>query len=109
MKGIFPLPSREKLEERLPPGTLSDSQCAAVWSFLLRCSDPSEVAHTFRAYRDSPHCTVPREKLRAMRDVIISGMREYNKLLSKPNKEKRRGVHYPDYFETWHAPDRKSS
>lgn len=106
---MFPKPNRAKLEEALPPGTLSDTQCSAVWSFLLRCSDPSEVAHTFRAYRDSPHCSVPREKLRAMRDVLIAGMREVNRASSNPRKEKRKGTHYPDYFEMWHAPDRNSA
>lgn len=105
----FPKPSRETLEEMLPPGTISDSQCSAVWSFLLRCSDPSEVAHTFRAYRDSPHCTVPREKLRAMRDTLIVAMREANKNSAKPLKERQKNRHYPDYFEMWHPDERKSA
>lgn len=106
---VFPRPSREVIEESLPPGTLSDSQSNAVWSFFLRCSDPSEVSHTFRSYRDSPHCSIPHEKLRSMRDVMIMAMRESNKNSDKPLKERRKGKHYPDYFETWHPEDRKSA
>jgi hypothetical protein len=48
----------------------------------------------YRSYRDSNHCTVPREKLRAMRDTMITSMRESNKNDKNPRKEKQAGVHY---------------
>jgi hypothetical protein len=76
---------------------------------MLRCSDPSDVAHAFRAYRDSPHCTVPHEKLRAMRDTLIIAMREANKSSDRPLKERKKNRHYPDYFNTWHPSERKSA
>jgi hypothetical protein len=93
----FPRPGREVIEERLPPGTLSNHEDRVIWGFMLRCADPSEVAHTYRNYRDSHHCEVPREKLRAMRDVLIMSMREANKEMGGVRKEKRKNIHYPDY------------
>lgn len=93
----YPKPNRDYIEERLPPGTLSNHEEGAIWGFFLRSSDPSEVAHTYRSYRDSPHCGVSKDKLRAMRDTLIRAMRDYNKELGSPAKERRKGVHFPDY------------
>lgn len=93
----FPRPSRDKIEERLPPGTLGNHEDRVTWGFMLRCNDPSEVSHTYRNYRDSPHCNVPKEKLRAMRDALIISMREYNREQGSPRKEKQKNRHYPDY------------
>lgn len=97
----FPRPERSELESRLAPGTLNHPQAYGVWSIFLQCDDPSDVAHKFRSYRDSPHCEIPREKLRDMRDVLIQGMRESNRNSDKPLKEKHKGVHYMDYEKVW--------
>jgi len=70
---------------------------------MLQSDDPSEVARWYRSYRDSDHCTVPREKLRAMRDTMITSMREANKKDPNPRKEKQAGVHY-DRGHLYNAP-----
>lgn len=97
----FPRPDRYTLESRLSPGTLDHPQAPGVWSIFLQCDDPSDVAHKFRSYRDSNYCSIPREKLRNMRDVLILGMREANKASPRPFKEKQKGRHYMDYENTW--------
>lgn len=90
----FARPNREDIESKLPPGTLSDAQAIGIWNMCLQADDPSEVARWYRTYRDSPHCTVPRQKLRAMRDTMIQSMREANRNDPHPRKEKKAGIHY---------------
>lgn len=90
----FARPERADIESRLPPGTLSDPQALGIWNMILQSDDPSEVSRWYRSYRDSDHCAVPKEKLRAMRDTMITSMREANRADSNPRKEKKRGVHY---------------
>jgi hypothetical protein len=104
----FARPDRTEIESRLPPGTLSDAQALGIWNLCLQADDPSEVAHWYRSYRDSNHCSVPRQKLRAMRDTMITAMRESNRQDSKPRKEKKAGVHYHTYPDGW-MPRRKSA
>ena len=99
----FARPDRSEIESKLPAGCLSDAQCMGIWNMMLRADDPSDVAHTFRSYRDSDHCTVPRQKLRAMRDTMITAMREANKKDPNPRKEKQAGVHY-DRGHLYNAP-----
>jgi hypothetical protein len=96
----FARPERADLESRLPAGILSDPQALGVWEMMVRNDDPSDVAHTYRTYRDSPHCTVPKQNLRAMRDTVITAMREANRQDSNPRKEKKAGVHYKKHTET---------
>ena len=90
----FNRPDRSEIEHRLPPGTLADPQALGVWNMVLRSDDPSEVSRWYRTYRDSKHCSVPREKLRAMRDTMVTAMREANRQDPNPRKEKKKGVHY---------------
>jgi len=97
----FNRPPREDLEGRLPSGTLSSSQEMGIWNMMLQSDDPSEVCRWYRSYRDSPHCDVPREKLRAMRDIMVNGMRESNKKDPAKRLEKRKGTHYADYENEW--------
>lgn len=94
-------PERQEIESRLPAGTLADPQALGIWNMLLRADDPSTVAHTYRTYRDSNHCTVPREKLRAMRDTMITAMRESNRQDPKPRLEKKAGKHYHTNPDGW--------
>jgi hypothetical protein len=61
---------------------------------IVRSDDPSEVSRHYRSYRDSKHCTLPRERLRAMRDTMITSMREANRQDKNPRKEKKAGTHY---------------
>jgi len=97
----FKRPDRLEIESRLPAGTLSDPQSLGVWNLMLQSDDPSEVAHRYRSYRDSDHCSVPKVKLRSMRDAMIISMREENKKDSNPRKEKKKGVHYNGYNNGW--------
>lgn len=83
--------SHQELTEKLPSGSLGDSQALAIWNFLLRCDDPSDVSHMYRSFRDGKHCDVPKETLRAMRDTMITSMREMNKKDSNPRVETQRG------------------
>jgi hypothetical protein len=90
----FARPPLEEIQAKLPPGTLSDTQSIGVWNVMARADDPSDVSHKYRSYRDSDYCAVPREKLRAMRDTMITSMRESNRNDSNPRKEKKAGTHY---------------
>ena len=90
----FARPNRSEIESKLPPGTLSDAQTMGVWNMMLQSDDPSEVCRWYRTYRDSDHCTTPRQHLRSMRDTMIASMREANRKDSNPRKEKKAGVHY---------------
>ena len=90
----FRRPERQEIESRLPAGTLADPQALGIWNMMLQCDDPSDVSHKYRSYRDSEHCSVPRQNLKAMRDTMITAMREANREDPKPRKEKKAGVHY---------------
>jgi hypothetical protein len=97
----FHRPDRADIESKLPPSTLKNSQALGIWNMMLQCDDPSDVAHKYRSYRDSSYCSVPREDLRAMRDAMISAMREENRKDSHPRKEKKKGVHYDAMPDGW--------
>ena len=97
----FHRPERIEIESRLPPGILADPQALGVWNYMLQCDDPSDVAHKYRSYRDSDHCSVPKEHLRAMRDTMITAMRESNREDPNPRKEKKKGKHYHTYPDGW--------
>ena len=90
----FARPERHEIEAKLKPGTLADAQAVGIWNMMLQADDPSEVCRWYRSYRDSDHCTLPREQLRNMRDTMITSMREANRLDPKPRKEKQAGSHY---------------
>ena len=97
----FRRPDRSEIEGRLPNGILKDPQALGVWNMMLRGDDPSDIAHTYRSFRDSSHCTVPREDLRAMRDTMITAMREENRKDPHPRIEKKKGKHYHTYPDGW--------
>jgi hypothetical protein len=97
----FRRPDRSEIEEKLSKHILADPQALGVWNMMLRGDDPSDVAHTYRSFRDSKHCTVPREHLREMRDAMITSMREANKKDPKPRKEKKKGKHYDAMPDGW--------
>jgi hypothetical protein len=82
----FRRPDRSEIESKLPAKILSD---------------PSEVSHWYRSFRDSKYCDVPREHLRAMRDAMITAMREENRKDPNPRKEKKAGVHYNRMPDGW--------
>jgi len=97
----FRRPERAEIESRLPAGTLADAQALGVWNLMLQSDDPSEVSFRYRSYRDSDHCSIPKDKLRSMRDAMITSMREENLKDSAPRKEKKKGVHYDGYNGGW--------
>jgi len=97
----FRRPERQEIESRLPAGTLADAQALGIWNMMLQCDDPSDVAHKYRSYRDSSHCSVPRSDLRSMRDTMITAMREANREDSKPRKERKKGIHYNPMTDGW--------
>ncbi len=103
----FARPERADIETRLPSGILSDPQALGVWNMMLQSDDPSEVSRWYRTYRDSDQCKVPRQNLRAMRDTMITAMRETNRQDTNPRKEKKAGVHYSKNVEM--TPQRKSA
>ena len=100
----FPRSDRQTLEGKLPPGTLDDAQAWGVWNFLIQSDDPSNVSQIYRSYRDSDRCTLPREKLRAMRDVMVNDMREQNKLSKKPRVQTQIGNNTPGYNDGRQSP-----
>ncbi len=104
----FRRPDRAEIESRLPAKILSDPQALGVWNLCLQADDPSEVSHLYRSFRDSKHCSVPRQHLRAMRDAMITAMREANKQDPKPRVEKKKGVHYDAMPDGW-MPRRKGA
>lgn len=97
----FRRPERAEIESRLPAGTLAEAQALGVWNLMLQSDDPSEVAHRYRAYRDSDYCSVSKDKLRSMRDAMIISMREENLKDPNPRKEKKKGVHYNGHNNGW--------
>lgn len=102
----FARPPREEIESKLPNGLLEDPQVLGVWNMMVQSDDPSEVARWYRSYRDSPHCTIPTDKLRLMRDTMITSMREANKEDPTRRVEKRKGVHYLDMESSWYLEPR---
>ena len=100
----FRRPERHEIESQLPSGILKDPQALGVWNMMLQNDDPSDVAHTYRSFRDSKHCSVPREHLRAMRDRMIECMREENRKDSHPRLEKKKGKHYYQHPDNWMPP-----
>lgn len=100
----FRRPDRSEIEAKLPSKILSDPQALGVWNMMLQNDDPSDVAHTYRSFRDSRYCTVPREHLRAMRDTMITAMREANKEDKNPRLEKKKGKHYYGNEHGWQPP-----
>ena len=97
----FARPDRAEIESKLPAGILSDPQALGVWNMMLQNDDPSDVSHTYRSFRDSKYCNVPRETLRSMRNVMISSMREANRQDPRPRKEKKAGIHYSTMPDGW--------
>lgn len=97
----FRRPERQDIEAKLPPGTLKNPQALGIWNMMLQCDDPSDVAHKYRSYRDSDHCSVPKNHLRSMRDAMITAMREENQKDPRPRKEKKARVHYHTYPDGW--------
>lgn len=90
----FNRPDRRTIEERLPSGVLGSAQALGIWDMMLRADDPAAVSHLYRSYRDSNRCTIPRQSLRHMRDVMITAMREANREDPKPRKERKTGGFY---------------
>ena len=97
----FNRPDRSEIESRLPQGILKDPQALGVWNMMLQNDDPSDVSHTYRSFRDSKYCSVPRGDLRAMRDTMILAMREENRKDANPRLEKKKGKHYHAYPDGW--------
>jgi hypothetical protein len=97
----FRRPERREIESKLSPGTLADAQALGIWNLMLQNDDPSDVAHTYRSFRDSKHCTVPRSHLREMRDAMITAMRSENQKDSAPRKERKKGIHYNSMPDGW--------
>lgn len=66
-----PPPGRSKVDTGV---SFTDPQEWGVWNYLKRSQSPIDVIQTYRSFRDSPHCDVPKEKLRLMRDTILGDM-----------------------------------
>ena len=80
--------------------SLADPQTLAIWNFFKQADDPSHVAHLYRSHCKSKYCTVPKDHLRQMRDVMIRDMREHEKNSPKPRKQTQVGNNAP----TWNSP-----
>jgi hypothetical protein len=79
---------------------LKNAQALGIWNLMKNADDPSHVSHLYRQYKGSKHCSVPKDQLRRMRDVMISDMKEQNKTSSKPRKQTQVGRNAP----TWNDP-----
>lgn len=79
----------------------ADPQALAIWNFFRNADDPSHVAQIYRNYRDSKYCTLPKEHLRRMRDIMVSDMREHEKNSHKPRKQTQVGRNAP----SWNSSD----
>jgi len=103
-----PEPSKAKVdtgvsnhsEEEMVRVNLADPQILGIWNMFKNADDPSHVSHLYRNYRASKYCTVPKNQLRRMRDVMISDMKEQNKQSEKPRKQTQVGRNAP----TWNDP-----
>ena len=71
---------------------------------MIQADDPSDVSHIYRSYRDSDRCTLPRESLRAMRDIMVNDMREQNRMSKKPRVQTQRGNNTPAYNDGRQSP-----
>ena len=79
---------------------LSDPQTLGIWNMFKTADDPSHVSHLYRSYKDSKHCSLPKNQLRRMRDVMISDMKEQEAKAKKPRKQTQVGRNSP----TWNSP-----
>jgi hypothetical protein len=102
-----PSPSKAKVdtgvsfdEPEMVRVDLSDPQTLGIWNMFKNAEDPSHVCHLYRSYKGSKYCSVPKNELRRMRDVMISDMKERNSKSSKPLKQTQVGRNAP----TWNHP-----
>ena len=103
-----PEPSKAKVdtgvsnhsEEEMVRVNLADPQTLGVWNMFKNADDPSHVSFLYHNYKNSKHCSVPKNQLRRMRDVMISDMKEKNKESDKPRKQTQVGRNAP----TWNDP-----
>lgn len=79
---------------------LADQQTLGIWNMFKTADDPSHVSHLYRNYKDSKYCSVPKDQLRRMRDVMIADMKEQNSKSDKPRKQTQVGNNAP----TWNDP-----
>jgi len=79
---------------------LKDQQALGIWNMFKLAEDPSHVSHLYRQYRDSKSCSVPKNHLRRMRDVMIADMKEKNQEAKNPRRQTQRGKNAP----TWNDP-----
>lgn len=96
-----PPPSQSKVdtgesfsESRL---NLSDPQTLGIWNLMKQADDPSHVSYIYRSHCNSKHCSVPKEHLRRMRDVMINDMREHERNSSKRRKQTQVGRNAPHW------------
>jgi hypothetical protein len=97
-----PAPSKAKVDTGVAnhtegPGrvNLGDAQTLGIWNLMKQADDPSHVAHLYRQYRDSKHCSVPKDHLRRMRDVMVSDMHENERNSPTRKKQKQVGHNVP--------------
>jgi hypothetical protein len=101
-----PSPSKSKVDtgesfaEPVGRLNLGNPETLAIWNFFKNADDPSHAAHIYRSYCNSKHCSVPKQHLRHMRDVIVSDMRENEKKTDKRRKQTQVGRNAP----TWNDP-----
>jgi hypothetical protein len=100
-----PQPSKSKVDtgESFSESTrvnLADPQTLGVWNMMKNADDPSHVAFIYRSQCNSKHCSIPKEHLRRMRDVMIADMRENEKNSSSRRKQTQVGRNAP----TWNDP-----
>ena len=103
-----PEPSKAKVdtgvsnhsEEDMVRVNLADPQTLGIWNMFKNADDPSHVSFLYHNYKNSKHCSVPKNQLRRMRDVMISDMKEQEKNSPKRRKQTQVGRNAP----TWNSP-----
>ena len=79
---------------------LADPETLGIWNMFKNADDPSHVSHLYRSYGGSKHCSVPKNQLRLMRDVMINDMKEHEKNSPNRRKQTQVGRNAP----TWNSP-----
>ena len=77
-----PPPSKSKVDvgyaEGLTKVDLSNQEALGIWNMFKNANTPDEVHNLYRQYKASDYCSLSKNELRRMRDVMISDFKDKN-------------------------------